>query len=143
MSLATLSEKEIQQRVQLGLVTTPPQQYQEQPDDDEEEDLEEWEDFDTDEEDAKDDSNRSGDDDYRIAATRRSSVDLATLHANLHDSNSWEQAVEDADAPNKRLRNSSISDPLIYGSIAEDPSENDDEEVATVNGDDDHEMAGS
>lgn len=66
MSLLALSENEIQSRMQLGLVTSPPAQ-----DSDEEDGVgeDEWEDF-------IDESDEDGEENYRLATNRRSSIDL-------------------------------------------------------------------
>ena len=102
---------------------------------DDEEDLEEWEDFETEDEDGAS-AEAKNKDDYRLASTRRSSVDLSNMANNFHDSAAWEQHLdEDEDPDPKRHRNS-----IIYGSIEEVATE--EEEVATVNGDEeDQEMA--
>lgn len=70
MSLLTLSEKEIQNRMQLGLVTTAPAPDSEEDEDGLEED--EWEDFVEEEEETDLDGS------YRLATHRRSSVDLTS-----------------------------------------------------------------
>jgi hypothetical protein len=73
VSLQSLSENEIQQRINLGLVTDTPAS-----DSDEEED-EQWEDF-------EDESEEEDATKYRLATHRRSSIDLMSTVANDSDS---------------------------------------------------------
>jgi len=147
MAVATLSETEIQQRIRLGLVTNAASDSKDEEDDDE---LEEWKDFDSDEDnesEAKpDDGSKRKSDEYRLANTRRSSVDLSTMISNVHDgSDAWEagamirtaQAMKSQmhleDPPSKRSRNSSLRSSSL-GNI--DEGDGEDDEVATVDGDD-------
>ncbi len=142
VSLSTLSDREIQQRINLGLVTAPahdPRLYYEQDSDEEEEEghEEEWEDFvsDADEDDHLDGSKSSkhhADEDYRLSTSRRSSVDLSTMTSNYHDPNDYEDGDSDS---NKRHRaRASIRNSV---STFDRIEETEDEEVATVNGEDD------
>jgi hypothetical protein len=170
VSLATLSDKEINQRIQLGLVTATPhdhrgvQEQQDNDDDSSNEDLEEWQDFDSDDEQEQDDKGGADDshgsdkgarkqDNYLLSTARRSSVDLHSIADNSHDGtakdpqlHSWQDAAAAVvvsslpdydDAPSKRLRNSIRASSLGFGSIEELP---DDEDVATVNGEEVEEM---
>ena len=150
-----MSEKEIQQRIKLGLVTTtsndPGLNGDDDDDDDDgnDEDLE-WEDFDIDGEDANeqqdDGSNKSNgknnnkqDHEYILTHTRRCSVDLASMSSNSHDEADWESDHSIVDQhhqfePNKRHRSASLITTAI-GTI----EEGDEEEVATVNGEEEAE----
>jgi hypothetical protein len=156
LSLSTLTDKEIQQRTQLGLITAPlhdPRRAQEQQDIDDDssnEDLGEWQDFSSDEEDEDDDqdgaddtSEKSGNNGYKLAPARRSSVDLHSIAGNRHDAKvqdskllSWQdaaQAVGYEDSPSKRVRNSIRGSSMGFASIDEN-AEEEEEDVETVNG---------
>lgn len=102
VSLACLTETEIQKRLQLGLIKDVGGDLSEKDDDedDESDDLEEWEDFTEMEETHKEP-------DYVLQKTgRRSSIDLSTLAGNLHEEQMEAVGVvSDMDQPdNKRHR---------------------------------------
>ena len=132
VSLAALSEAEIQKRMRLGLVThAPPGVAQGQ----EDKEMEDWEDI---EEDGKESTSEETDEeDFVIDAKRRSSVDLDNMSVNSHDQD-WENAVGTAAGafamsdydPNKRHRSRK---PMV-ASISEEAGA-EDEEIATVDGD--------
>ena len=137
MSLATLSEQEIQQRMKLGLVTNAPGA----PASDDEE-VEEWEDIEDAGKEASD--GNSSDEDYVFDPKRRSSVSLDNMSINSHDSESDLRSADGIGAvgfsyqdhePNKRLR---ARQPSV-ASIREEPGV-EDEDVATVDGDDAEDM---
>lgn len=125
VSLATLSETEIQKRIKLGLITAPTNS------EDDDEETEEWEDFEDEEEDEKGTSKG-----YIFDKSRSSSVDVAVMSKNTHDDAEWESesagSLSDFE-PNKRHRS---KQPLI-SSIAEI---GEDEEIETVDGDDDEDI---
>ena len=142
VSLASLSETEIQKRIRLGLVTHAPPGVR--PQDDTE--MEDWQDMEDDDVvNAKGlgiDSEDEDDSDFVVDEKRRLSVDLDTMSVNSHDQE-WENgnnnvAVNAATAaaafamadfePNKRQRSKK---PMV-ASISEAAE---DEEIATVDGD--------
>lgn len=154
VSVATLSEQELKQRMKLGLVTNVPfQQQQYMQDEDEEQegsddgrpDMEDWDDLQDSDDD--DDKNKSpgqrrrhsllDDDDereYVFDTKRRSSVDLDSLSANLHDlmnAAEWD-GNDSADFSVSKRRRSKRPN---IASIQEHDGA-DDEEVETLNGDD-------
>jgi hypothetical protein len=157
ISLATLSDQEIKQRMKLGLVTNVPYQHQDyhnqEDDDDYDEDdqtgsdnpLEDWDDLqDSEDEDGKDKGpgqrRRSStlDEDekeYVFDTKRRSSVDLDSLSANLHDlmsaADNWDGNNCNDGIQNKRRRSKR---PNVASIQEQDDA--DDEEIETVNGDD-------
>ena len=111
VSLATLSEQEIQKRMKLGLVTNAPNPPE----------VEEWEDFEDAEEEETEEkqASKTG---FVIDANRRPSVELANMSQNTHDG--WESESEYD--PNKRARSHGIA-PIIE----------EEEEEDTVDGDED------
>lgn len=150
-----LSDHEIKQRMQLGLVTNVPyqqQQYHSQDDDgfddddqDGSEDVEDWDDLQDSDDEGK---NRSSSprrrssalddddkDEYVFDTKRRSSVDLDSLSANLHDlmsaADTWDGNGSYDFSQNKRRRSKKPN----VASIKEHDTA-DDEEIETVNGDD-------
>jgi hypothetical protein len=132
VSLANLTEKEIVQRIKLGLVTVTPTSDALESD---EGDLEEWEDFDSDDDSAAESKSDKTVDYIVLSTTRRSSVDLNSLASNSHDEADFDSDSVGDFEPNKRQR--SRTSPAI-GTIEEETAE--EEEVATVNGEDDEEM---
>ena len=146
VSLAALSEKEIQQRIKLGLVTSNPNDpgLTEGDEEEEEVDLEdEWEDFDSD--DDNEDGSKSGSHskkaEYILTSSRRTSVDLSSMASNSHDETDWESDNHSTASdfePNKRHRSRSVLLETGIGTIQEETAE--EEEVATVNGEDDEAM---
>lgn len=146
VSLSTLSEKEIQQRIKLGLVTTTNNDSGLIGADDDDEDVE-WEDFDMDSDDAGEQQDNGSstkgssssipnsnkqEHEYILTHSRRASVDLASMSSNSHDETDWESDQSTVDhEPNKRHRSASLIATSI-GTI----EEVDEEEVATVNGED-------
>ena len=139
VSLATLSETEIQKRIRLGLVTHAAPGVR--PLDDTE--MEDWQDMeDEDDVAAKGSGIESDEEDFVIDQKRRSSVDLDHMSVNSHDQE-WENGQSSVAAnaavvaaafamadfePNKRQRSKK---PMV-ASISE---ATEDEEVATVDGD--------
>ena len=139
VSLATLSETEIQKRIRLGLVTHAAPGVR--PLDDTE--MEDWQDMeDEDDVAAKGSGIESDEEDFVIDQKRRSSVDLDHMSVNSHDQE-WENGQSSVVAnaavvaaafamadfePNKRQRSKK---PMV-ASISE---ATEDEEVATVDGD--------
>lgn len=130
VSLAHLSEADIQKRIQLGLVTNPAGD-----DDDDDEDLEDWEDFEDSDEEAEEET-----EEYVFAKQRRSSVDLSSLNENFREeAASWD--TEDGEnasnlpdfEPNKRRRSKRPS-------VASIDEYGEDEDIETVNGDEDVEL---
>lgn len=128
--MSSLSESEIQKRIQLGLVTYAPPNSRAQQDDE----MEHWEDI---EDEGKDSTSEESDEDFVLDEKRRSSIDLCTMTMNAHDQGS-ENAVSVAAAaafticefePNKRQRSRK---PMV-ASISEEAVV-DDEEIATVDG---------
>lgn len=125
ISLATMSETEIQKRIKLGLVTSS---SEDAGDAEEEEELEDWQDL-------EEDDTTSLDDDYSFDKNRRSSIDLAGI-SNTRDDASW---ASDASAasfasftefePNKRHRSKKPG----FASIDEA-----DEDVDTIDGEEDN-----
>lgn len=155
-----LSDHEIKQRMQLGLVTNVPyqqQQYHSQHDDgfddddqdgseDDRQAMEDWDDLQDSDDEGK---NRSSSpqrrrssalddddkDEYVFDTKRRSSVDLDSLSANLHDlmsaADTWDGNSSYDFSQNKRRRSKKPN----VASIKEHDTA-DDEEIETVNGDD-------
>jgi hypothetical protein len=140
VSLATLSETEIQKRIRLGLVTHAPPGVRLQDD----AEMEDWQDMDEDEDvTAKGSGIDSEDDeDFVVDQKRRPSVDLDNMSVNSHDQE-WENGKSSVAAnaavvaaafamadfePNKRQRSKK---PMV-ASISE---ATEDEEIATVDGD--------
>jgi len=153
VSLAAMSSDEIQKRMKLGLVTAG-NEAENNSNNDEDEELEDsWEDFDMDD----DDNNvnaKDGDDathkenhqaEYVFDKGRRSSVDLGRMSENSHDAGAIAMTAEAAaahrlyyadepvNAKRQRSRQPSVS------SIQED-AEKEEDEVATVDGDQDVEL---
>jgi hypothetical protein len=150
VSLASVSEQEIQKRIQLGLVTpAAASQAQHQPaaavDTDVE--LEDWQDImenDDDDDDAAN-NNTVENGGYKVATQRRSSVDLDHMSVNVHDAvaataQSFGGALQDHQNPLKRQR---FRQPSIASISEEEPpvagvpgsnAAGDEEEVATVDG---------
>jgi len=143
VSLAMLSEAEIKERVQLGLIegyTGQEEEFEE----------EEWEEFDEDEMNAsREDFDSSVDDDeeYVIDDRRKSSVDpslTAASPGNNHGSHDYK--AEENGLPSKKIDFSSGIDSNtrrkkrdkkgLFDAIAEE--ENDEDEESTVNGDDEN-----
>lgn len=126
--------------MKLGLVTIAPQPRGALAVDDEQ--LEDWDDL---KDDVKDCSDESSDDDYTFDTERRSSVDLDNMSINSHDQK-WDNGEGgvagcssfhgDTHDPNKRLRSRK---PMV-ASISEETTVVDDEEIATVDGDNDEDM---
>jgi hypothetical protein len=137
VSLASLSEQEIQKRMKLGLVTNAPRGA---PSADDEE-LEDWEDI---QDDGKESSEEGTDDDYIFDAKRRSSVDLDNMTTNLHDQQ-WENTSNGGVAgftyqgDNESNKRQCARKPMV-ASICEESAGADDEEIATVDGDDVEDM---
>jgi len=154
VSLASLSEQEIQKRIQLGLVTPAAAAAAHHAsiatvaaiDNDVE--LEDWQDImenDDDEEPAAERGLENGA--YKVATQRRSSVDLGHMSVNVHDAaianhtsanTASFSALPDHQNALKRQRYrqpsiASISEEEPSG-VARDPQTGDDEEVATVDG---------
>lgn len=139
VSLATLPDAEIQKRMKLGLVTSSPRS------DEEQEEEETWEDI-------EDDNNLNGGEDlelsepeeFRFAKNRRSSVDLSHMTGNIHDQEThteWEveptaaATLNQLEPENKRQRSKQLG---VVSSAIEERS---DEELETVNGDEEEEDA--
>lgn len=123
VSLAALSETEIQKRIKLGLVTGQTEAS--------EDDTEEWDDFDDGSDESKGEDAKA---EYVFDNSRRSSVDMGGMCKNSHDETEteWESASDGSLSefePNKRQR----AKPSI-SSIPEASAE--DEDVDTVDGDD-------
>lgn len=142
VSLATLSEKEIQQRMNLGLITAPQMDYSAYPNDDEEdEEGDEWEDFvsDTEDEASHTPDVHTDDPNYRLSQGRRSSVDIASM-SNIHDMELEDDVDEvddrvktDRQAGSRASIRSSVS---TFDAIAENRrGEDDEDEVDTDDGD--------
>jgi len=137
VSLAALSETEIQKRIQLGLVTNAPPGARPADDDDE---MEDWEDIEV--EDSKEASENSDEDSFVLDEKRRSSVELDSMSINLHDQTMDAAGIAAgfvmaADfESNKRQRSRK---PMV-ASITEETASNDDEEIATVDGDEPEDM---
>ncbi|GAX25353.1 hypothetical protein FisN_5Lh447 [Fistulifera solaris] len=140
VSLATLSEKEIQQRMNLGLVTAPQMDYSTYAnEDDDDEDVDEWEDFvsDTEDEASHTPDVHTDDPNYRLSHGRRSSVDIASM-SNVHDM----ELEDDGDMENVKTDRRTASRASIRSSvstfevIAENcRGEEDEDEVDTDDGD--------
>ena len=141
VSLASLSEQEIQKRMKLGLVTNAPRGAAAASAADDEE-LEDWHDI-QDDDGEKEEDDDSTVEDYNFDTKRRSSVDLDTMSINSHDqererannNNATSAAFSfhgDSYDPNKRLR---ARNPMV-ASICEETAGAEDEEIATVDGDD-------
>ena len=142
VSLSTLSETEIQKRIRLGLVTQTPPGVRPQ-DDTEMEDWQDMEDEDEGDVAAKGSGIESEDDeDFVVDQKRRPSVDLDNMSLNSHDQE-WENGNSSVAAnaamvaaafamadfePNKRQRSKKPN----VASISE---ATEDEEIATVDGD--------
>jgi diadenosine tetraphosphatase ApaH/serine/threonine PP2A family protein phosphatase len=128
VSLAALSETEIQQRIKLGLITAPAAAARFEDDDDE--DAEEWDDFEDGSDESKDEDVKA---EYVFDNSRRSSVDIVIMSKNSHDeTDEWDSDSAGSLSefePNKRARSKQPS----ISSIAEVPE---DEDVDTVDGDD-------
>ena len=124
MSLSSLSESEIQKRVKLGLVTSAVSgvvSHTTETDDSE------WDDIVEDEK-GEDDSS------YVFATNRRSSVDMVTM-TNSHDTeidSSAGMTYTSINYETSRLQRA--SNPMV-ASISEEITTLDDDEVATVDGD--------
>ena len=146
VSIAMLSEAEVAERVQLGLITTDPRE--------EEFEQEEWEEFeeeeDDDEMDRTNDSSFDEDDEYVIDDRRKSSVDPCGTRASpegcTHDSHDY--FMEGSDMPAQKIDFSGAGQAADstnrrskkrggFSTIREE--DDDDEEESTVNGDDDME----
>jgi|UPI000581AECF diadenosine tetraphosphatase ApaH/serine/threonine PP2A family protein phosphatase len=127
VSLAALSEQEIQKRIKLGLITAASSANQS------DEDVEDWDDFDDSEEEQEDDAEKE---DYTFSEQRRSSVDLNRMSGNSHDDTDWESGTANAIntssdfEPNKKHR---FSQPPSVAPIDEEGED----DIATVDGDDD------
>lgn len=127
VSLAALSEQEIQKRIKLGLITAASSASQS------DEDVEDWDDFDDSEEEQEDDAEKE---DYTFSEQRRSSVDLNRMSGNSHDDTDWESGTANAIntssdfEPNKKHR---FSQPPSVAPIDEEGED----DIATVDGDDD------
>lgn len=142
VSLATLSEKEIQQRMNLGLVTAPQMDYSAYGNDDEDEDEEgdEWEDFvsDTEDEASHTPDVHTDDHNYRLSQGRRSSVDIASM-SNIHDMELEDDVDDDRVKTDRRAstRASIRSSVSTFEAIAEarGGEDDDDDEVDTDDGD--------
>lgn len=132
ISLANLTDQEIEKRVRLGLVTAPIVSNG----DDESEETEEWEDFASDEE-----NDEASQDSYVFDRERKSSIDLASISSNSHDSLSWDNENSSIASnfvdyePNKRHRSKKPG----FAPIAEECM-NEEEETDTVSGDEDVEL---
>lgn len=124
VSLAAISEPEIQKRMKLGLVTSNPEDAGDGQD---EVELEDWQDL-------EEDDTTTLDDEYSFGVNRRSSIDLAGI-SNIRDDASW---ASDASAasfasftefePNKRQRSKKPG----FASIDEV-----EEDVDTIDGEED------
>jgi len=131
VSLASLSEQEIQKRIQLGLVTAAAGAAN----DNDAEELVEWEDFEDSDDEEEDESGKS---EYVIDKERHSSIDLASMSENSHDDKEWDSETASAGSlsdfePNKRHRAKKPG----FGTIEEVAE---DEEIETVDGDEDIEL---
>jgi hypothetical protein len=127
VSLATLSESEIQQRIKLGFITAPAAAAG---DDDDDGDAEEWDDFEDGSDESKDEDDAKAE--YVFDNSRRSSVDIVEMCKNSHDETEWDSDSAGSLSefePNKRHRSKNPS----ISSIAEVPE---DDDVDTVDGDD-------
>jgi diadenosine tetraphosphatase ApaH/serine/threonine PP2A family protein phosphatase len=169
ISVAHLPEAEIEKRMRIGLVQPsdgPPPGHAAEPAEQVEQGhdpnsfmgsdatdlhsdaVEEWEDFVEDDDAAihRLDRGGSNSDEYIFDQRRRSSVDLSTMATNLHDAatgilesvESWDTDASGSNnwPPNKRQRSKRGS----MQSIDEFQNEDDDEEVATVDGEEDMEV---
>jgi hypothetical protein len=159
--LASLSEQEIQKRAQLGLVTPSLDGSGAAVStiitSSEDEELEDWQDITEEQDKAKSDDDDDEDSAYVFDTQRRSSVDLDNMTANAHDSalighnailphvSTGSFALYDNN-PNKRQRARSKpsfasireEEPLGRGCAAATTTNTfDDEEIATVDGNDD------
>lgn len=143
--MAALSEQEIQKRIKLGLVVSGP------PNDNDSEDveLEDWQDI-PDEVDQAKGVESDGSEDFAFDTKRRPSIDLENMSFNSHDQECEASAAATAGLtasylspsfhgdtydPNKRLR---ARKPLVASITEEELLDAvvDDEEIATVDGDD-------
>jgi len=147
VSLAALSETEIQKRIRLGLVTHAPPGVRVQ---DADTVMEDWQDIEDDDGNTKEEGIDSDeDDDFVIDQKRRSSVDLDHMSVNMHDQECENDSVPAAAAaaaaafamadfePNKRQRSKK---PMVASISEEVAAEDEENETATVDGEDEDEM---
>jgi hypothetical protein len=154
VSLASLSEQEIQKRMQLGLVTPAAATSHHAAAVDTDVELEDWQDImENDDDDANENSTSTIENggSCKVATLRRSSVDLGHMSVNVHDmaalhhssdvaTQSFSGVLHDHQNPLKRQRYrqpsiASISEeePLVGGALGSN-TVGDEEEVATVDG---------
>jgi hypothetical protein len=146
VSLAALSEAEIEKRIRLGLVThaSPPEQHQQQMVAAEDE---QWEDFEDEEVEAVV-AKEASEEEYIFAEGRRSSVDLNATTENAHDSMGSTSSMDSDSAMTfgrhdgmslivdfERQKSSRKPRVSAIHEEAMDESMEQDEEVATVDGD--------
>ena len=142
VSLAMLSEAEIKERVQLGLI----EGYTGEEEEEFEE--EEWEEFDEDDLNTSReeiDSSVDEDEEYVLDDRRKSSVEPARTTASppgsTHGSHDFN--VEESDMPAKKIDFSGVDSTVrrkkgTFASIAEETAEDDEDEESTVNGDEEN-----
>jgi hypothetical protein len=144
VSLAMLSEAEIKERVQLGLI----EGYTAEDHAKEEEEEEEWEEFDEGELNASredDDSSFEDEDEYVIDERRKSSVEPArTMSSPEKDRNGF--VLDDREMPVMQIDFSGTDSPARrkkrdkgkFASIAEENADDEEDEESTVDGEDDN-----
>jgi hypothetical protein len=142
MSLVTLSNAEIVKRMRLGLVTAPTEDMSDQ------EDKEEWNEFESSDEEKESQLQEDAPPKYTFSVHRRSSIDLNKVSDNYHDSQSGIEslAVSDRDGTFMRGSTGSVgsmdrssirigSSKDLLGIVNDVIAERTDDDASTVDGD--------
>lgn len=143
VSLAMLSEAEIKERVQLGLI----EGYTAEDAEADEFEEEEWEEFDEDElNTSRDEADSSDEEEYVVDERRKSSVEpTRTMSSPEGTKDRHDFMVEDGGMPAKKIDFSGVDstvrrkkrDKGKFASIAEENGDDDEDEESTVDGEDD------